>query len=116
MTWRDRRKRSIEAAIRTFGTAVTFPDGSEFRGIFRETDDKATGAWGSEVGRAMRLTQQLVPYLDLLESDATGLAEKDVVQVEGKRFLIARLDPTGYGLTRASLMPEPKNGQGQRWR
>lgn len=91
----------------SFGEAVILSDEVTVWGIFSPRGDLAGSPFGSEVGRAMRISQQPNPVVVLADDDAAALAERDQVTIRGADYLVTRLDPDGLGMTRVWLMPAP---------
>lgn len=118
MDWAVIDERISEANANLLGESITLPDGSTARGIFDPKPADPGGPFGSDVGRAMRLSQQSSPELRLLDDDAAALSELDTVIVRGVDYQVASIYPDGHGLTVIGLMPATASGGDElnRWR
>lgn len=117
--WNTLNARANAASMRVFGEPVTLPGAVVVTGVF-DPRGEPPAPWGSEVGIATRIGQQPSPVVSLLDSDASGLNERDPVIVRGTTYLVTRIDDEGNGLSRIWLMPDRTDAtsppEGERWR
>lgn len=105
-------------SVDAFGESCTLPSGDTL-GVFHPRGDPSE-PWGSEVGLAMRMSQQSSPLLVLRDADAQGLEDGDPVTVRGSAYLVTRVDPAYHGLTQVYLMRDLSDTasppETERWR
>lgn len=97
------------ALLRVFGEPVILPDTLVVSGIFDPRGDRPEAAW-PEIGAALRMSQQGNPVLQLIESDAAVLNERDNLFIRDAEYVITRIDPDGSGMVRIELMPAERSG------
>lgn len=119
MTFAAAVDRANAAFLSVFGEAVLLPGAVTAVGVFLPRG-APTSASFSELGLAVRLSEQNNPVLFLLEADASELSERDALTLRGTVYLIASLDPPEDGLVRIELMEQRTDvqspPQGARWR
>jgi hypothetical protein len=114
--WLDNLADLAEAPLDAFGEPVTLADASVVTGIFDPIGEPAAAPW-SEVGLAVRVSQQPNPSVWLADSVAQALDEQDALTIRGQAYLITRKDADGSGLTRCALMPDTSTTNDlARWR
>jgi hypothetical protein len=116
-SWPELEQKLAAACVERMGESVTLPS-SEVTGIFFPKPATPAGLLGSEVGLTMRLSQQEVPMLHLIETDAEGLSEGDTLTVRGREWEITRIDSDGQGIAVLDLRPAPSEAPDptRRWR
>lgn len=103
------------AHLASFGTPVILPDGALVQGIFDPVGELRGAPW-SEVGLAVRLSQQPNPTVHLLDATAATLTTESALTIEGAIYRVtAPPTPDGSGLTRVELMPERPSDPFARW-
>jgi hypothetical protein len=114
MTDLTRQARAAAAQVRLHGEPVILPAGAAV-GVFERYDPRIQ-ADQSEIGRALRPSQQPNPVLRLIDADAAGIAEGAAVTARGAQWRVTRLDVDGFGVTTLSLAPAKPTDAGDDWR
>lgn len=105
MAWADNMTDMAAAGIEAFGEPVTLSGGSVVTGILALPGAAAAPLW-SEVGLAMRISDQPNPVVALRAADIGDLAEGDSLTARGVSYLVSRRHPPdGTGLVALELMP-----------
>ena len=104
------------ACVDAFADEVTLPSGEVAQGIFDPLGQPPASPW-SDVGLAVRVSDQPSPTVVLLAADAALLAEQDVLGIRGVDYLITRMRPAAGGLVTVELMPAATaTHESARWR
>lgn len=119
-----RGERMADVIVRRLGEPITpyDPTGvaqAPVLGVFEPQASEPPAPW-SEVGLAVRISEQAVPSLTLLASHAAGLTLAWTLSVRGARYRIVHIAPERGGLTElelALLSTDPDQpSETERWR
>ena len=112
MDWATIRAGLSADLLGVFGEPVTLPWGDVTTGVFEPRGGPQPAAWGSDISRANRVSQDPGPVVTLASAACSELERGDILIIRELEYKIRRLTPDGDGLTRCELVLAERAGLG----
>jgi hypothetical protein len=103
MAWADLMSAANAGALGALGEPVTLPWASSVQGIFEPQGGPQPAAWGADITRASRVSQEPGPVVTLASTVCSELERGDLLIIRGATYKVRRLTPDGSGWTRCEL-------------